>query len=558
MSSLDDLKAFEADLDRTVEQLPIVQLPSRVFLSCYFAAVDAAMRGARFGKAPPNLEIGMALAGRLSYLAPILAKFKHDEQPNAKDVVEFVDDGIMDQAWLLMSYAHYSELMPEVHRSRWRVERDVDTFVLHHPDASFKVAEARDVVLAELALQFMVPPPPNHQPAFDKMVAREQLDPVACAMLVDTYARYFIHAAFEEAALSADALKVALGVSKDEFHRFRAVWFAIAEFCLGMADAVERRAQQEGAQSDPKFVGELNEWTGPMLSQAFLDGLALGISRLSPESYDALMKIFSLDPSAGLQNAAGDGFIPPLLRMGSYYLFSPHMVRVLMASRNVLYVVNKRDRTRFDALVSSSLEPTLVHDAAELFRKIDGVLVAPNVSWKGSEIDLLVFDPKANAVLHIQAKAPIPVEGARMVRSLEDHVRKGFEQLAQFRALPSTERDRIVSQAVGAEVRDVCVIDVLLSRTCLGTQRVWKDAVGIAVVNIPLLREVLQRMNERGDRLDRFEEVARETLDAIVADVVLEWRDGTIELGKHSVRVPLLQIDQWKMNRYRARLLPKW
>jgi hypothetical protein len=82
MFSLDELKAFEADLDRTVEQLPIVQLPSRVFLSCYFAAVDAAMRGARFGKAPPNLEIGMALAGRLSYLAPLLGKFKHDEQPN--------------------------------------------------------------------------------------------------------------------------------------------------------------------------------------------------------------------------------------------------------------------------------------------------------------------------------------------------------------------------------------------------------------------------------------------------------------------------------------------
>lgn len=66
MSSLDDLITFEAELDRTVEALPIIQLPSRVFLSCYFTAVDAQMRGARLGsRVPANLEIGMAFSGGL-------------------------------------------------------------------------------------------------------------------------------------------------------------------------------------------------------------------------------------------------------------------------------------------------------------------------------------------------------------------------------------------------------------------------------------------------------------------------------------------------------------
>ncbi len=162
----------------------------------------------------------MALAGRLSYLAPLLKRFKHDEQPSAQNIVEIFDAEILAQLMLLMSYAHFCELMPEVHRGRWSVERDGETFVLRHPDASFSAAEARDVVLAELALQFMIPPSPTHQPVFDDIVARERLDLNACTRLIDTYARYFMGAAFEESALSTDALKVALGVSEDEFHRF--------------------------------------------------------------------------------------------------------------------------------------------------------------------------------------------------------------------------------------------------------------------------------------------------------------------------------------------------
>ncbi len=294
-----------------------------------------------------------------------------------------------------------------------------------------------------------------------------------------------------------------------------------------------------------------------MMKQRFLDGAALAISGLSPTSYDALMGVFSFEPSASTPIVAGDGFFPPLLRVEDCYLFSPHIVRVMMAARNVLYAVNKRDRKRFDDLVSSNLEPTLIADAATLFRTIEGVSVVSNVAWGKSEIDLLVFDQRVNAMLHVQAKAPIPVEGARMVRSLEDHVRKGFAQLAAFRALPASERDRIVSRAVGLEVHEVRVIDVLLSRTCLGTERVWRDAAGIGIVNVPLLREVLERMAERGDCLDRFVDAAQATLDAIVTDVVLEWRDGTIDLGKHSVRVPLLQTDQRKLNGYRARRLPR-
>lgn len=492
MSSLDDLKALEAELDRMVELLPLVQLPSRVFLSCYFAAVDSQMRGARLGSSgAANPEIGMALAGRLSYLVPLLRSFKHDEQPSAQHVVEFVDAEVIAQVFMLMGYAHFSELMPEVHRGRWSVEREAETFVLRHKDASVTTAEARDVVLSELALQFMIPPPPSNQSVFDAFVANERLELHTLARLIDTYARYYVDAAFEESALSGDDFTLALGVGEDEFHRFRAVWLAIAEVCLGMADAVERRAQREGLQSDPKFIGELNEWTGPMMSKAFLDGAALAISGLSPKSYDALMDIFSFDPAEGTV-VAGDGFFPPLLRIQDSYLFSPHIVRVMMASRNLLYAVNKRDRRRFDDLVSANLEPKLVSAAAELFRAIEGVSVVPNASWNKGEIDLLVFDPSVNTVLHIQAKAPIPVEGARMVHSLEDHVRKGFAQLDAFRKLTPAERDRIVSRAVGAEVRDLRVVDALLSRTCLGTERVWRDAAGIAVVNLPLLREVLE------------------------------------------------------------------
>ena len=115
------------------------------------------------------------------------------------------------------------------------------------------------------------------------------------------------------------------------------------------------------------------------------------------------------------------------------------------------------------------------------------------------EFDLLVYDPRDNSVCHIQAKAPVPPQGARMVARLEGRVLEGLDQLRRFRELPESERTRIVTNAVGSAVTDPQLIhDVVMTRTSFGTAAVWNALAGRS--NPPLLKGAVDRRLSRERR----------------------------------------------------------
>jgi hypothetical protein len=184
-----------------------------------------------------------------------------------------------------------------------------------------------------------------------------------------------------------------LGLTANEFNSVRAALFALASFCNGMhrASATEREISAN-PKIAAKFHAEFLEWNTPIPTTGFVFTRLIRATRLSQERMNDILLPLMLDALAGDFANAGDGYLPPLIRLDQdSFLFNPHALRFMMHERNLLYVTNKRHRERFDNVVSQHLEPMLLNEAILEFRRIPTWLVEKNVVWSHGEVDLLVF-----------------------------------------------------------------------------------------------------------------------------------------------------------------------
>ncbi len=566
--SQEKLLAYEAEFDALVQQLPLVGIPVRATLTALHLTLDSLFNGSRANATlAPRLDAANSAAARLSYLIPVLMRAPREPVgKNALDATEAAQEADPEgiQRMLLLSYGHFCEVMPEVHRNYFSVTGDTASgFTLEHRTPEFGQHEALDIMLNELALASSVNPAADlERDRFDELAA---LAPHANLDAIIEVLQSFVqhHRTFlnESAVLTEEGYRAALGVGRREFERFRIALFAIADWCKGMASGLGRRLRREG-HSDA--VGqELLEWISVHWKKDFLLGLVSSIAGLSPAVTERLLGFLTVDFRPGQSSArnAGDGFLPPLARFADSYLFNPDLLKLFLPARNFLFALNRVDRKRFDDLVSEHLEPQLIADAMTLFQQFQDLVVVLNHTWKGGEIDLLVYSPAENAVLHVQGKAVIAPQGARMVQAVEARIQEGIEQLRRFRALEQQEKDEIVSQAVQAEVQGVRVTDALLSRSCFGTTHIWSQLQEIVPLNLELLASVTRQCLEQGKPLslrDLGTQVWRE-IQRLAPLARPAWSMEEFPAGRTMIRLPMLAFDtkavwreQWRTPREKA------
>jgi hypothetical protein len=455
-------------------------------------------------------------------------------------------------------------VMPEVHRNYFSVTGDAASgFTLEHRTPEFGEHEALDIMLNELALASSVNPAADlERDRFDELASlAPNADLNAIIEVLQSFVKH--HRAFlkESAVLTEEGYRAALGVGRQEFERFRVALFAIADWCKGMASALARRLRREG-HSDAVWQ-ELLEWISVHWKQEFLVGLVSSMAGLSPTVTERLLGFLTVDfrPGRSLAKNAGDGFLPPLARFADSYLFNPDLLKLFLPARNLLFALNRVDRKRFDEMVSEHLEPQLIADAVTLFQRFKDLVVVRNHSWKGGELDLLVYSPAENAALHVQGKAVIAPQGARMVQAVESRIQEGIEQLRRFRALEQQEIDEIVSQAVKAEVHGVRVTDALLSRSCFGTTHIWSQLKEIVPLNLELLASVARQGLDQGKPLSLRElgtQVWQE-IHRLAQFARPAWSMEELPAGRTTIRLPMLEFDtkavwreQWRTPRGKA------
>lgn len=560
MSAREDLVAFEKEIDASVATLSVLKVPLNAVLTTMFMTIDSLFHGSRFGEQTrPRSVAGYAAASRMSYILPhLLACPAEFVGANAANSMLALDEDQYPEINLLLQYGHFCEIMPEVHRGLYSVSGGETEFALEHASQSVANGEARDILLTEVAMPFFLPPSIN-QAYFDALV--NMLPSSDLGHLVESVARVYAHYknhSYESPLLSSDTFLKATGASYEDFVRFRAAWVAVAEFSLGMADAIARRLRAGVSDAGKSMLEtELCEWISPRLKSTFLSGLIIAVAELDGSKFDALMRVFSVDTQTKSHQHAGDGYLPPVFSSSKSYLFNPDVLRIMLSGRNVPYVINRTDRRMFDTLVSQDLEPQLLNAAEAIIRRIQGIKIARNFRWFDGEIDMLAYHTTDNVALHFQAKAALPPQGARMVDRVEGRSREGLEQLATFRALPQKQIDEIISSSLKHPVKDVKIVDVLLCRSSVGSYRIWEHLKNVSAVNLPVLNATVDRLRSLDRRLSEFGNTSNELLDELSAAAIKGWRRESIDLNGTKLTFPILDLDNEAVDRFRMRWHPR-
>lgn len=549
MSGLENLKAFEARVDRAMEDLPLFRLPIRAPVTGMAFMLHGLLHGYSATNSPPKPEAANSFAGRMAYLMPLLSKCPADPLgANAKDCLEawLNEEQKHGTATRFIAYAHFAELMPEVHRGYFDVSGDeTKGFLLRHPSSKVSDAEAEDILLAELALACVRPLANDYSQAFDNLAKTAPILDVALSTEIQAaLASDFEASLFEMPLVSDNGLIAAAEVDHSQFKRFRCAVFALSEFAIRLAQALGRLLVNEPENAD--VFNEMLEWVTICWDESAVINFLRTVGHLTDAQAERLLALFGLDfrKQNRLLRHAAEGFFPPFVRVPGVIIVVPDFVKMFMQTRNLLYAVERTNSRLFDSLVSGDLEPELLKTVVDMLQSFPTLHAKPNVVWASGEIDLLVYDAGTNSALHLQAKAPLPPQGARMVQRLESRIAEGLNQLRKVRELSQGERDRIIGEAIGSTVSNVSLRDVILARSCFGTHSVRADAQDVMLLTLPILSGALNDCKERGvSSLPDILEQCTANVNTLVTHAKPHWSHETVIIEGVNLSVPLFHFD---------------
>lgn len=543
MTAKEALIAFEKEADAHAASLEILKLPIRCAYSVLAGAVFSLLHGSTTAPARPVAAFN--LASRLSYIAALLASCPGE--PTGSSALEALEayasvDTDRSQMSYLVTYAHFAELMPEVHRGYYNVAECQDAFVLTHCSTDFATGEAVDILLSELGLGFLSESPYRKEILARMLAQGIVLNGTVAVGLKALFTMY--RTRIRETPIMGDKTFVAAtGYDADHFARFQAALLALCDYASAMARALLRKA----ANKDEDLTAEAMEWYALCWKETALFGILQGISELSTPEFDALVEFFAIDFRTQPTDVthAGDGFFPPIIRMKGSVLLSPELVRMSIQPRNIVYALRRRNKHKFDRAISQDLEPHLITQACAIFSNAPDLMVKKNVSWDKGEIDILLFEPGANTAMQMQVKATLPVQGARLVDRLEDRVREGLKQLARFRETEASAIDELVSNTFGVKANGVTLIDVVLTRSSIGTGVIAAAPQHVTFVTLPVLGLSIDSSLQLGSsvHLSDITSFVRRYPNELMTNAAAQWNEREIKLGTKTIKLPMLDFD---------------
>jgi hypothetical protein len=120
----------------------------------------------RFGPARP--EAGASLTSRLSYLAPLLANCPRSSGDLVEAYLNMRHEDA-EKARAALCFGRLCEIIPEVRRGHYRIERADGGFEFYRSEESAR-AEEWDVLMTELNLPFELRRGPDHRREFVSVI----------------------------------------------------------------------------------------------------------------------------------------------------------------------------------------------------------------------------------------------------------------------------------------------------------------------------------------------------------------------------------------------------
>lgn len=544
---IDDIIALERSADDAIMRMPLLQLPARAVLAGLHYSVFLGRNGKLFG-GQVDPEQGSTIISRLGHALPLLRRLSAEPYgESADDAIgafrEVDPDG--SQLGRLLSYLHFSELMPEVHRGRLIVERSGERLRLRHPSHAFAIAEGHDITLSELALAF--PLDRDTQIEHEFLVLADtapDIDWGFAAWFIATNAYKYRHGLAEPDLVTEASIQHILGMGRDRFLFIRSALLAFAEFCEKLAITIHTGVLAE--RLDEEKISEGAEWASVNLKADFVHGLIAAASQSTEEEVERFLALYTVDyRPKGPLDWGGDGFFPPFARFETSYLFSPALVLAFLQVRNALYAFAKKDKQTFDNYVSHELEPVLLQQAAAVLRRHGEWIVAEDIAFPGGQIDLFVGTPNDDEVLPIQAKGNLPPQGARLTERLTGRVREGIAQIERFDALDGETKRMVIERTLGREVERVDIRHAVLARSCFGAPEVLQPEFRHLRLTLPILALALERhrLSAMPITIAALSETIERTYAELFGRTEPRWEEGSITVEGVQIDLPLLR---WK------------
>jgi len=567
------LMAFEEAIDAAVRDQPLVKLPIRALLALIHYFLFTTLHGTLLAKKPTR-EIAVTTTSRLGYLLPLFLDMSAEPYGrDAEDAVMSAEevDPEGQQLRELLAYAHFSQIMPEVWRGYYTLTFESETALrLAHRNAEFAAWEGADILLSELAMPFRF-----HR-------ERNKPDPDVAALIqtnnsafgpllilaVAKKAKVYRHGQAENTPVDDAGMLEIFGFDAGTFRAIQAAMLGLAEVADEAAVFLAVWSLQETKGQD--ITAETLEWLSVNLRPEIVTRVVAGVSGATEAQVEAFVDAFAIDfRTAPPTHRGGDGFFPPFMRGTGTLLFSPILVMSSLSARNAVYgfaeVQRQAQETakksgqplpqdRFSAFVANVLEPQLLAQTEARLPVGHGWRVLKNVDVPGGEVDLVLIDLEAQFALCLQAKAPLPPQGARMTQRLQDRVREGIAQTDRFVQLSPAAQRAPIEARVGVSLPELRLHHGLLAPACFGAEA-WAERDRLVLVT-PGVMGLAAKAYVAGAPLERFATQLVEVLDNFIATAMPNWQVETLSVLGRSVTLPLFKYDHGHVEKTRELAWP--
>ena len=549
MQLKDKMIEIEAELDEKIKHLRIWELPFQTTLSWLLLSIDSV------GKSK-GADTAIDYCSRLSYIYKIVKQNAAKAQLNSttNSILSFDPKYIPDINFLI-AYAHFSLLMPQIRKDVMKaVSSDGKTIHLDYVSQATENAEVLDRLYSYISLQAMVSYP-KEEALKDYLVKKATTIDLtlngADAWWVKDMYEFFRQCLITVEVLPTKVLEEVLGFSFEDYLSFKATIRAFGEYYYNLGDAYFTLSQAE--KDNPERADKLMSEYFENLVNCFdfkFTGFYVQISGLSKEKVLKLMSYYlsAYSNKTGEnfveRSFCGEGFYPPFTLFERHLISSPHAARYMLTINNILYSVNKKDTKTFEQKLSGHLEPTLINQLTYIFRSLPGMDIRKNVNYPGSEIDLLIFSALENICLVVQIKATIAPDSSRTVERVQDRALEGVQQIKHFRGLNNDEKQEIINKSFGIKQTNTHFIDLLVLRSCAGTELIWKHNDDIKITNYTILAWLISEKIKNNDfTLAGFDKSIKNYQDELIRLSNSSKVFETLAIDGYSIKFPNINSD---------------
>ncbi|WP_282164757.1 hypothetical protein [Cellulophaga baltica] len=549
----DRIIEIEKILDKKVTELSIYK---ESFQSIYsillFTAESIDYKG--------DNDTAMDYLGRTSLIYPIIKKYAQNSgtENTTQAILKIGSVEYLENINFLIAYAHFSMLMPQIHRGTLEVKSiEGNKIKIDFPNDSVKESELIDKLYSTISLPITFSYKQQEKIKSYTDLKVKNKDFTICAkdfLLIKEIYDYHLKFSINIEVLNDELIQSKMGFSIIEFKKFVATLKSFSEYFIFLSRSYKEQINDSNsAEENDKLMSEYMEWSVCCLNYKTL-GWFIGISDISQDKFDLILSyfidIYSNNTGVDFESNSftGEGYQPPITIIDESILFSPHALRYLLSFNNILYSINKTNRELFDNEISNKLEPVLIKQLKYLFSQFGELEQKENVNYPGSEIDLLVLNKEEKVCLSIQVKTTIAPDSSRTVARVQGRTNEALKQIEKFEKLSSDDQLNLINDNFQSDLDEIKIINLIIVRSSAGSDKGWEINKTYRILNYSMLARILCNKLKSDDRnFSNFDNEILEKQKELIDDSNWGIDYETLKIGEFEIEFPNIHFDDKKI-----------